>query len=612
MDTSYGARDHPRMESAPEAVEAPSAAPRERVSAGYNALVGAIARIPVPIRAKQLLGSVLIAALLALVAVLGLVALGQSNSRGTELRRLQQQGGYEQLLLTDATQLKQLIDLRLGSPDQLDDRPSRSDEPDLQHFDPASYERGFLSALDQQIGNEFTRLCLDAGVAPAETPGVSGCPVQNSWHQTPPHLPLTLHAVAPSLYRKLEGVVVPLGTDAGRPLVSPNSAFNAVSLFFMVSGASGYPQGPYQPFDVRADRWAASFAAKLAALTGKTRARATALVASDRRSYSRSRDLLIGAGAASLLLALALGLLLSDSVLVPLRKTQRRLAAIAAGDFSGHVEVPNRDEIGALAADVNRMSDELGRLYQELDTANKALEVANRELELASANKSAFLANMSHELRTPLNAVIGFSDVLHEQMFGELNERQLGYVEDIRAAGQHQLSLINDILDLAKIEAGRLELELSEVDVPNVLRGAVSMHSERARRGGIELVLSTEPDEIVVVADARCVRQVVFNLLSNAVKFTPTQGRVEISARIEDGHVEVAVVDTGHGIPPDELETIFQEFEQTAEGMKTEGTGLGLPLSRKLVELHGGRLWVESEVGRGSTFRFTLPVEQQT
>jgi signal transduction histidine kinase len=350
----------------------------------------------------------------------------------------------------------------------------------------------------------------------------------------------------------------------------------------------------YQPFFVRADKWAASFRKGLATLTAKTRARANPLVASNRRSYSRSRDLLIGAGAGSLLLALALGLLLSESFLVPLRKTQTRLATIAAGDFSGQLEVPNRDEIGALAADVNRMSDQLQRLYQELETASR--------------HKSDFLATMSHELRTPLNAIIGFSEVLHEQMFGELNERQLAHVKEVLEAGRHLLSLINDVLDLAKIEAGKLELELSDVAIPEVLRSAVSMHSERASRGGVELSLTTEPEEITISADGRRVRQIVFNLLSNAVKFTPADGRVDVSARIDDGQVEIAVTDTGPGIASEELETIFEEFEQSSDGKQVEGTGLGLPLSRKLVELHGGRLWVESAVGRGSTFRFTLPV----
>src|SRR5262245_19198838 len=416
----------------PETVDVPR---RERTF-GWAALVGVVARVPLPIRAKQLFGTFAVAALLALVAVLGFVALGQSNSRGTELRRLQQEGGYEQLLLTDATQLKQLIDLRLGRLYMLNDRPMYSDEQDLPNFDPDSYQRGFLSALDQQVGNEFRQLCVDAG---ADVSAGSCLEDPRQPVQQPP-LPLTLHALAPSLYRKLEGVAGPSPPPRDIPPATIDSTFDFLSLFQMVSGSSGLPQGPYRPFFVRADRRAASFAARLAVLTRKTQARANALVASDRGSYSRSRNLLIGAGAGSLLLALVLGLLLSDSLLVPLRKTQRRLAAIASGDFSGRVEVPNRDEIGALAADVNRMSDELKRLYGEL--------------ERASRHKSDFVATMSHELRTPLNAIIGFSEVLHEQMYGELNERQLVYVRDVLAAGEHLLSLINDVLDLDKIEAG--------------------------------------------------------------------------------------------------------------------------------------------------------------
>jgi signal transduction histidine kinase len=568
--------------AAPEPIDD---ARRDR-SFGWASLVRVVARVPLPIRAKQLVGSLVVAALLALVAVLGLIALGQSNSRGTELRRLQQRGVYEQRLLTDATQLKQLLDYRRGPGSN--QRPLRSEEPDLHPtFDPPSYQRGYLSLEDQQIGNEVERLCLDAGAG--------DCLANNL---TPPHLPLTLEAAAPSLWRRLEavdstGYALP-NYGSTDPAMDRASCIQTHSLFFCIAASSGTPQGRVYPLVVRADRWAASFAAKLAVLTGKTRARADALVAADRRSYNRSRDLLIGAGAGSLLLALALGLLLSDSVVVPLRKTQRRLAAIAGGDFAGHVEVPNRDEIGALAADVNRMSDELQRVYGEL--------------EKASRHKSDFLATMSHELRTPLNAIIGFSEVLQEQMFGELNERQLANVNDVLRAGEHLLSLINDVLDLAKIEAGKMELELSRVAIPEVLRSAVSMHSERASRGGIELALTTEPEEITVTADERRVRQVVFNLLSNAIKFTPEGGRVDISAGSEDGYVAIAVADTGPGIPAGELETIFEEFEQSGDGKNVEGTGLGLPLSRKLVELHGGRLWVESEVGRGSTFRFTLPV----
>jgi signal transduction histidine kinase len=156
-----------------------------------------------------------------------------------------------------------------------------------------------------------------------------------------------------------------------------------------------------------------------------------------------------------------------------------------------------------------------------------------------------------------------------------------------------------------------MELELSQVAIPEILRSAVSMHSERASRSGVELALQTEPEEITVTADERRVRQIVFNLLSNAVKFTPAEGRIDISAHLENGNVEVTVADTGPGIAAEELEKIFEEFEQTSEGKQAEGTGLGLPLSRKLVELHGGRLWAESQAGHGSTFRFTLPVQQE-
>ena len=190
----------------------------------------------------------------------------------------------------------------------------------------------------------------------------------------------------------------------------------------------------------------------------------------------------------------------------------------------------------------------------------------------------------------------------------ELNEDQLADVEEVLTASEHLLLLVNDVLDLAKIEAGSMELELSQVAIPEVLRSAVSLHSERASRGGVELSLTTEPEQITISADGRRVRQIVFNLLSNAVKFTPAEGRVDVSARVDDGQVEIAVADTGPGIAPEERETIFEEFKQATNGKRAEGTGLGLPLSRKLVELHGGRLWVESAAGNGSTFRFTLPV----
>jgi signal transduction histidine kinase len=244
------------------------------------------------------------------------------------------------------------------------------------------------------------------------------------------------------------------------------------------------------------------------------------------------------------------------------------------------------------------------RLFHEI--ADKS-----RQLEAASRHKSEFLANMSHELRTPLNAVIGFSEVLLQRMFGALNDKQDEYLKDIYASGQHLLSLINDILDLSKIEAGRMELAPAPFHLPTALENAVTLIKERAGRHGIALQLDIDPRLSEVVGDERKVKQVFLNLLSNAVKFTPEGGRISLKASQKDGAVEIAVTDTGVGIAPEDQAAIFEEFRQvgTDETRKQEGTGLGLTLAKKFVELHGGRIWVESEVGRGSTFTFTLPVK---
>jgi signal transduction histidine kinase len=239
----------------------------------------------------------------------------------------------------------------------------------------------------------------------------------------------------------------------------------------------------------------------------------------------------------------------------------------------------------------------------------KELEAANRELEVASQHKSEFLANMSHELRTPLNAIIGFSEVLTERMFGELNEKQEEYLKDIYASGQHLLSLINDILDLSKIEAGRMELDLTDFHLPTALDNALTLVRERAGRRGIALHMNVDDRLGQIQADERKIRQVVLNLLSNAIKFTQEGGRIEVAAVPKDGLVEVSVTDTGVGIAPEDQETVFEEFRQVGTAdKKVEGTGLGLALSRKFIELHGGRIWVTSQVGAGSTFTFTIPV----
>ena len=241
----------------------------------------------------------------------------------------------------------------------------------------------------------------------------------------------------------------------------------------------------------------------------------------------------------------------------------------------------------------------------------KELEAANRELAAASQHKSEFLANMSHELRTPLNAIIGFSEVLTDRMFGELNEKQEEYLKDIYASGTHLLSLINDILDLSKIEAGRMELELTEFDLPTAIENALMLVRERVGRRSIALHTNIDDRLGQIQADERKVRQVVLNLLSNAIKFTPEGGRIEVGAVSKDGSVEISVSDTGIGIAPEDQEKVFEEFRQVgAAAKKVEGTGLGLTLCRKFVELHGGRIWVKSQEGVGSTFAFTLPMHR--
>ena len=238
--------------------------------------------------------------------------------------------------------------------------------------------------------------------------------------------------------------------------------------------------------------------------------------------------------------------------------------------------------------------------------------MANRGLEAASQHKSEFLANMSHELRTPLNAIIGFSEVLTDRMFGELNEKQDEYLKDIYASGTHLLSLINDILDLSKIEAGRMELELTDFDLPTAIENALMLVRERAGRRSIALHTKIDNQIGQIRADERKVRQVVLNLLSNAIKFTPEGGRINVGAVSKDGSVEISVSDTGIGIAPEDQEAVFEEFRQVGTAAKKiEGTGLGLTLCRKFVELHGGRIWVKSQEGVGSTFTFSIPVHRE-
>ncbi len=244
------------------------------------------------------------------------------------------------------------------------------------------------------------------------------------------------------------------------------------------------------------------------------------------------------------------------------------------------------------------------RLFREIEAKGRELEAANR-------HKSEFLANVSHELRTPLNAIIGFSEVLLEKLFGELNEKQNEYVDDILSSGRHLLSLINDILDLSKIEAGRMELEVTTFDLPLAIENALLLIRERASRHGIQLERAIDERLGDFTGDERKVKQILVNLLSNAVKFTPEGGRIRVEANLSDRAAIISVEDNGVGIAKEDQEAIFEEFRQASGNyaQKREGTGLGLTLTRKFVEMHGGKIWVESALGKGSKFTFTLPVK---
>lgn len=254
-----------------------------------------------------------------------------------------------------------------------------------------------------------------------------------------------------------------------------------------------------------------------------------------------------------------------------------------------------------------RMRHENRGLNEAL-TEQRILE-RTRILEAANRHKSEFMANMSHELRTPLNAIIGFSEVLKEEMFGPLNAKQSEYASDIHDSGHHLLSLINDVLDLSKIEVGRVELLVESFDLRALLEMSLSMVRERAAANGIRLILEIDPAVHSVKADERKLRQVVLNLLSNAVKFTPEQGEIRVVAKPAEGGTSIAVSDTGIGIAAQDLDVIFEAFRQvgTDYTRKREGTGLGLSLAKRLIEAHGGSIRVTSTLGEGTTFELFLP-----
>jgi len=508
--------------------------------------------VPVTIRTKVLIAFVGIAVLVLAVGLFGVRVLAQSNDRVGRLGALQVRSNAFAKLESDTRGIRLLLD----------------QNPGTEFF---KQNPGFIIP----IGRAKNEVAIDQAV-------------RNALLRLGPAIEVESLGFAPSP-RERRGL---------RQIRATRVQLSLVMERIIDSVIEGKPDEHQRAMRNKAHELATRLYQAAGALAFATRVTTEDEIAENASSYTSQRNLFIGVATGAIMLALLLGFVLSWSVIGPIQRIDTRLAAISSGDFSGHVDVSNRDELGALAANVNRMNDELDRLYRELETASK--------------HKSEFLASMSHELRTPLNAIIGFSQVLRERMFGDLNAKQEEYLDDILASAYHLLSLINDVLDLSKVEAGQIELEIAPFSLRDALESGVVMVRERASDDGVSVELSAEPEIDPVEGDERRIRQVVFNLLANAVKFTPEGGAVDVSAARLNGEVRVSVSDTGPGVAPEDRERIFDEFQQTDAGVALrEGTGLGLALSKRLVELHGGRIWVDSEVGVGSTFVFTLPARSQ-
>jgi signal transduction histidine kinase len=504
-----------------------------------NWLAGLVARVPVRIRTKLLVSLAVMVVVLVTIGGLGLRAVGESNARFGALATLQRKAASYRALQHQNSQLRSMVQ-------------ARTNPMDFQSQFP-----GLVAPSDESVESTLRQF-------------------RDSYDLRRPRF------VTGGNERKL---VTGIQSDYQQFVAVME---NAIALDRAGRATEAEQLQITQAFPITGRIVGATDQ-----LANNAEDRIAALVSDNRASYNNSRLIFLVAVALAILLALVLGFAISASLSGPVQRMDVRLAELAEGDFSRRVEVPNRDELGTLAANLNRMNDELGELYRRVETASRA--------------KSDFLANMSHELRTPLNAIIGFSEVLQEQMFGPLNAKQAEYLGDIVTSGRHLLSLINDTLDLSKIEAGKMELELTTFALPVLLEDGVTMVRERATRHGIECHVDAGPDLDEIEADERKVKQVVFNLLSNAVKFTPDGGHVEVRAHRVGDWAEIAVSDTGVGIDPADQERIFQEFQQAGH---QEGSGLGLALARSIVTLHRGRLCVESEPGAGSTFTFTLPVRQ--
>ena len=338
-------------------------------------------------------------------------------------------------------------------------------------------------------------------------------------------------------------------------------------------------------------------------LVNRAEADMVASIEASEAAYLHSRWTVIGFAIGSIALALLLGYSISWSLIGPLQQMDARFQQIASGDFSQEVRVPNQDELGTLAANLNKMSGELGRLYRQIEEKSRQLEAANK-------HKSDFLARVSHDLRTPLNSIIGFTRIVLRRTEGQLPALHKENLQKVLISSEHLLNLINELLDLAKIDAGKMELVADTFRVEDVISMTAATVEPLLKDGRVSLVKQIAPDLPPLRTDRDKLKQILLNLLSNAAKFTE-QGEIRISAMRDDGLLRLAVSDTGIGMNAAALGHIFEEFQQAEKttASKYGGTGLGLAIVKKFINLMGGDIAVESEEGKGSIFTITLPLE---
>jgi signal transduction histidine kinase len=329
-------------------------------------------------------------------------------------------------------------------------------------------------------------------------------------------------------------------------------------------------------------------------LVNRAEADMVAGIDASQQTYAKSQLLVAAVALASFALTLVLGHAISRSVINPVGVIHHGLNRIAAGDFTQRIAVPNRDELGELAAHVNSACDELQQLY--------------RSLEEASRHKSQFLANMSHELRTPLNAILGFSELLLDGIYGDPPDKMRSAIERIQRNGRHLLGLINDVLDLSKIEAGQFQLSLADYSVEELVSGVHTSVEPLAAEKNLDLRIAIPAGLPPARGDERRLAQALFNLVGNAIKFTDA-GEVRIEVEAKGNSYKFSVQDTGPGIDEADQAKIFQEFQQVDNSITKAkgGAGLGLAIVKRVVEMHGGRIWIESRLGHGATFSFLVP-----